>query len=336
MTVANRTVAPPKARPASTAGSAAISRNSPRARCRRCCAPARSAWTASAWRRQYPPRRRPGGAHPAAARGPGAVAEGAGRRPERDAAALERLVLHRDRSVIVLDKPQGLAVQGGPGIAKHLDGMLDALHFAAEERPRLVHRLDRDTSGVLVLARTAGRRMPWPPPSAAATSQKTYWAIVVGEPHAAGRAHRPRAGQGRRAARRAHPCRRQLAEGARAPSPLSASSTRAEAPRRLAGTEAAHRAHPPAARALRRGAGTARSSATASMAAAAAHLDGFGDRTLHLHARALRLPHPGGGFARTRRPAAAAHEGDLHLPRLRQAAHTGLPPGSLRSRRSAS
>jgi 23S rRNA pseudouridine955/2504/2580 synthase len=71
-------------------------------------------------------------------------------------------VLYRDESVIALDKPHGLPVQGGPGIARHLDAMLDALRFGTEDRPRLVHRLDRDTSGVLLLARTAAAA-PLPP-----------------------------------------------------------------------------------------------------------------------------------------------------------------------------
>src|SRR5260221_655692 len=74
---------------------------------------------------------------------------------KREAEALRRLVLHRDDDVIVIDKPAGLAVQGGSGTTHHLDGMLDGLRFGNAERPRLVHRLDRDTSGVLLLARTA-------------------------------------------------------------------------------------------------------------------------------------------------------------------------------------
>ena len=69
---------------------------------------------------------------------------------------LEAMVLHRDDWVLVLNKPHGLAVQGGPGITRHLDGLLDGLRMGSEHRPRLVHRLDRDTSGCLVLARTPG------------------------------------------------------------------------------------------------------------------------------------------------------------------------------------
>ena len=74
---------------------------------------------------------------------------------DRDGRELQSRVLYRDTSVLVLDKPAGLAVQGGSGTKLHLDGMLDALQFDASERPRLVHRLDRDTSGVLVLGRHA-------------------------------------------------------------------------------------------------------------------------------------------------------------------------------------
>src|SRR5216684_1237847 len=70
---------------------------------------------------------------------------------DHDAAEIRRLVIHRDDHVIVLNKPPGLAVQGGTGTERHVDGMLDALRFGFEERPRLVHRLDKDTSGVLLI-----------------------------------------------------------------------------------------------------------------------------------------------------------------------------------------
>ena len=73
----------------------------------------------------------------------------------------EALLLHRDDAVLVLDKPHGLPVQGGPGIRLSVDAMMDALRFGAPERPRLVHRLDRDTSGVLVLARGAAAAARW-------------------------------------------------------------------------------------------------------------------------------------------------------------------------------
>src|SRR5688572_26921247 len=73
---------------------------------------------------------------------------------DRDAQEIRGLVIHKDDHVIVLNKPPGLAVQGGTGTERHVDGMLDALRFGYEERPRLVHRLDKDTSGLLLVART--------------------------------------------------------------------------------------------------------------------------------------------------------------------------------------
>jgi len=102
--------------------------------------------------------------------------------PARDAEKLQRAVLHIDDWVIALDKPAGLAVQGGTGTTHHLDAMLDALRFGAKERPRLVHRLDRDTSGVLLLGRTAAAAASLAEAFRQKTTRKTYWAIVVGRP----------------------------------------------------------------------------------------------------------------------------------------------------------
>ena len=71
-----------------------------------------------------------------------------------DAEVLARMTLYEDAKVFVFNKPAGLAVQGGSGVSRHVDGMLEALRNKKGEKPRLVHRLDRDTSGVLVVART--------------------------------------------------------------------------------------------------------------------------------------------------------------------------------------
>ncbi|HRO04064.1 MAG TPA: pseudouridine synthase, partial [Terricaulis sp.] len=71
----------------------------------------------------------------------------------KDEEYVRSLVIHKDNDVIVLNKPAGLAVQGGTNTLRHLDGLLPALRFDAEKKPKLVHRLDRDTSGCLVLAR---------------------------------------------------------------------------------------------------------------------------------------------------------------------------------------
>lgn len=101
---------------------------------------------------------------------------------KQDGSLLQNLILHQDDLVIVLNKPSGLATQGGSGLTQHIDGMLDALSFGKKQRPRLVHRLDRDTSGVLVIARTV--------PAAAALAEslrrrdasKIYWALTKGVP----------------------------------------------------------------------------------------------------------------------------------------------------------
>src|SRR5262249_29426315 len=75
-------------------------------------------------------------------------------RPQ-DAARLRDAVLYRDDCAIVINKPAGLAVQGGSNTDRHVDALLDALRFESTEPPRLVHRLDKDTSGVLLIARNA-------------------------------------------------------------------------------------------------------------------------------------------------------------------------------------
>ncbi|MCW8951586.1 MAG: RluA family pseudouridine synthase [Rhodospirillales bacterium] len=101
---------------------------------------------------------------------------------EKDAEALRKCVLYRDRDVLIINKPPGLAVQGGSKTAVHLDGMLDALRFDAKERPRLVHRLDKDTSGVIVLARNARAAAFLTESFRTRTVRKLYWAAVVGVP----------------------------------------------------------------------------------------------------------------------------------------------------------
>ncbi len=101
---------------------------------------------------------------------------------ERDQKEVERMVLYRDDQLIVLDKPAGLPSQGGPGIARHVDFLLDGLRFGSEHRPRLVHRLDRETSGVLVVARTPGVAAKLAEAFRGRSVEKTYWAVVVGRP----------------------------------------------------------------------------------------------------------------------------------------------------------
>ncbi|MDH3594875.1 MAG: RluA family pseudouridine synthase [Rhodospirillales bacterium] len=101
---------------------------------------------------------------------------------ERDLEALHQAVLYRDDWVIAIDKPAGLAVQGGTGQHRHLDAMLEALSFGADEPPRLVHRLDKDTSGVLLLARTAQAARALTEAFRGKEVRKLYWAAVAGVP----------------------------------------------------------------------------------------------------------------------------------------------------------
>jgi 23S rRNA pseudouridine955/2504/2580 synthase len=95
---------------------------------------------------------------------------------------LRRRILHRDRDALIIDKPAGLAVQGGTATEQHLDRLLDGLRFEAPERPRLVHRLDRDTSGVLVLARSAAAAGWLAGAFRRKETRKIYWAATVGLP----------------------------------------------------------------------------------------------------------------------------------------------------------
>jgi 23S rRNA pseudouridine955/2504/2580 synthase len=102
-------------------------------------------------------------------------------RPQ-DEASLRDAVIHRDEFAIVINKPAGLAVQGGSGTIRHVDGLLDGLRFGNDERPRLVHRLDKDTSGVLLIARTAVAAAFFTRAFRDKTTRKIYWAIVAGLP----------------------------------------------------------------------------------------------------------------------------------------------------------
>jgi 23S rRNA pseudouridine955/2504/2580 synthase len=93
------------------------------------------------------------------------------------------MVIRETPSAIVLNKPPGLATQGGSKMTRHVDGLLDA--FVEDEktpRPRLVHRLDKDTSGVLLIARTPGAAASFSKRFAGRSARKIYWALVMGVP----------------------------------------------------------------------------------------------------------------------------------------------------------
>ena len=111
-------------------------------------------------------------------------------RPKRERAPLgddqiafaREMVIHRDPAAIVLNKPPGLATQGGTKTSEHVDGLLDALQFESEGRPKLVHRLDKDTSGALLVARTSRAAAFFAKAFSSRTARKVYWALVVDVP----------------------------------------------------------------------------------------------------------------------------------------------------------
>jgi 23S rRNA pseudouridine955/2504/2580 synthase len=102
---------------------------------------------------------------------------------DADAKMIRSCVIYRDDDVIALNKPAGLAVQGGSGQAdRHVDALSEALMFDMDEKPRLVHRLDRDTSGVLLLARTRMAAKSLTAAMRHRETRKIYWALVAGVP----------------------------------------------------------------------------------------------------------------------------------------------------------
>jgi 23S rRNA pseudouridine955/2504/2580 synthase len=107
---------------------------------------------------------------------------------ERQIREIRSWVLYEDAHCIALNKPAGIAVQGGSGVKDSIDLRLDALRQKEGERPRLVHRLDKDTSGVLLLAKTARDAARLTRAFAEKSARKTYWALVIGVPA-------PRAGE---------------------------------------------------------------------------------------------------------------------------------------------
>ncbi|WP_156445775.1 RluA family pseudouridine synthase, partial [Sphingomonas sp. CCH9-F2] len=99
-----------------------------------------------------------------------------------EATFAREMVIHKDAQALVLNKPPGLATQGGTKTVQHVDGLLDALQYEAEGRPKLVHRLDKDTSGALLVARTTRAAAFFAKSFSGRSAKKVYWALVVGVP----------------------------------------------------------------------------------------------------------------------------------------------------------
>ena len=103
-------------------------------------------------------------------------------RDRHDTDVLRAMILHEDDKLFVFNKPAGLAVQGGSGLNRHVDKMLESMRSKKGEKPRLVHRLDRETTGVLVVAKTRSAAAALTKNFRVRQTQKTYWAICKGVP----------------------------------------------------------------------------------------------------------------------------------------------------------
>ena len=235
----------------STAGSSATCRTSASTPCRAGRGPGSCGSTASA------PRRATGwrpGRSCAFRRPKPAPAEGPGARPKRiveplteeEAEFVREMVLAKGRDWFMLNKPPGLATQGGTKTVQHLDRLLDGLADDEGQRPKLVHRLDKDTSGVLLVARSARAAGHFAKAFSGRTARKVYWALIVGVPSAEeGLIDAPLAKQPGTGGEKMHVDEE---NGLAGQDPLPADRPRRQ-PRRLGRAAAADRPHPPASRA---------------------------------------------------------------------------------------
>lgn len=208
----------------------------------------------------------------------------------RDIADIRSWVLYEDAQVIVLNKPPGIPTQGGSGVARHIDGLLDGLRRSGDEpRPKLVHRLDKDTSGVLCVARTASAAAALSRAMRGREAEKLYWALVVGAPEPrGGTIAMPLAKRAGKSGERVEADE----EGRRAKTRYATIDTAGKKATWLALEPLTGRTHQLRVHCAEIGHPIV---GDGKYGGRDAFLGGQVSKKLHLHARRLRLPHPGGG-----------------------------------------
>lgn len=219
---------------------------------------------------------------------------------ESDAEMMHTLVLHQDDDIIILNKPPGLPVQGGIKSERNIDAMLDAFSSGSNERARLVHRLDRDTSGVLVLARNRRTANALTTLFNRRQVRKVYWALVVGVPHPdEGRIDLALAKRGRQGEERVRPASPEDADAQRAITEYVVISKVGRSLAWLAMMPVTGRTHQLRAHAAAIGHPIV---GDGKYGGSEAHPGGAIARRLHLHSREVLLPHPSGGELRMTAP----------------------------------
>jgi 23S rRNA pseudouridine955/2504/2580 synthase len=227
--------------------------------------------------------------------------KGVAAKPDRktilaDRRAIEDMIIHEDEDVIVLNKPAGLAVQGGTNITQHLDGMMQAYRTDTGEKPRLVHRIDKDTSGILVMAKSAAAAAKLTAAFRTRAARKVYWALVVGKPPIAkGKIDAPIAKESVDDREKVEVTE----DGKRAVTLYAVVDHAAHKVSWLALMPLTGRTHQLRVHCALMGKPIV---GDGKYGGADAHLQGSISRKLHLHARELTIPHPRGGLLKVTAP----------------------------------
>lgn len=205
---------------------------------------------------------------------------------------VQSLVIYKDDDIIAINKPSGLAVQGGTKTERHLDGLLDALKFEADERPRLVHRLDKDTSGLLLLARSRKSATSLGKALSGHKAQKIYWALVRGVPrYESGEINQPLVKKGRAGDERIRIAERDDPAAMKALTYYKLIDTAGQKMAWLAMMPVTGRTHQLRVHAVALGHPII---GDGKYGGSDAHPGGDIPKKLHLHAKSLKIPHPSG------------------------------------------